>query len=206
MRRYFFIICLLSLDDSARAKDGVTLDLSVVFLSTGSKVNTTNSEFFEQKEQFTFYSLKSCYVYKTFCLGLKYLSGDRDGESQYSESEQKIQTKRSYSGFALTAGYSGDHLIAHYNHYLNMNRDVRTQTAFQGQNSGFSDVISYPATSAYSLDLGYGFKVKQMRIGPQFSISHFTYSKRVSSSGETELEVQESEDFVLPFIALWLDF
>jgi hypothetical protein len=165
-------------------------------------INGTNRSV-KTTTNYTFFGLGLCYAMDAFCLGLKYIQDDITTKvrSSVAESEELTRLK----GLGLSLGYSGENLIAQAVYIIDGTKTLSEQDLQPFGGSGTGSVV-YPAKSAYVIDIGYGFKLASMRIGPLLSISKFAYSKVKAAGTTTDLPTQEKDDFIVPHLALWVDF
>jgi len=154
-----------------------------------------NPQKVENKWQFL--TLGGCFDFNDgFCGGLKLTDGTLVNKTNSGKTETK------WSGLGVSLGYIDDGGFSGIFTYF-----------FDGKKELKSDnfKISYTESQAYQLDLGYGFKVQSVKVGPMLSIIHFDFAK-VKSSGfgagniDSTIKPKEKDDFIIPSFAVWADF
>ena len=194
---FALLITLIALISSRTAAAQVlTPSLSLFYFSNGSKTdyaataNTNDST--KRKDTYTFINLGVCYNLNGLCLGLKYLQGELETKTS-SPAGNGISTAV-FHGPGLTLGYSGaEGLVAHGSVLLGTKKDIESVST------------TYYCKSAYVIELGYGFKVSSVRVGPLLGIYQFTYNKREVDGVSASLKPNESDAFVMPQVGLWVD-
>ncbi|MFW7380795.1 MAG: hypothetical protein ACOH5I_18415 [Oligoflexus sp.] len=155
------------------------------------------------KTAHTYYGLGFCYVTSIWCFGAKYLAAERKSDYSASNTQTKLRGTLEMSGYGLTIGYQGGAALAHFTYLIEAEKRLGDTDALD---FGGSTSTKYPAKLAYSLDLGYGFDFRGLRIGPLLRITHFEYDKIIVGSQTYSLERTEADDFIIPHFALWVDF
>ncbi len=197
---------LLSAGQSMAASQLVS-HLSLFYFSENQErsVQAGPSDFLlKTKEVNTFMSLGLCYNLDPVCIGLKYTQNDRENTRGGTSGNVTVKTLTRYKGPGLTLGYASDSIFAQGVYYFGASKEIDSfdVTVYGGAGS---TAVSYPVKSGYSLELGYGFKVGSVRIGPLLSLTAFTFSK-ISFDGQTvNLPADEKDEFILPQLALWFD-
>ncbi len=191
------------------AADGLTGELGLFYMTdSGVRSLTDNSDqayTVKTKTNYTFLSLGLCYRLEWFCIGLKYLDGTVEQKTSNSSSGSSGTNTETFSGPGLTLGYSSGEWVAHASMLFGAQKKINDETADRFGGSS-STGTRYPAKSATILDLGYGFKVGNLRLGPLLSILHMEYNQRYSGGQKETLPSKESDDFIMPHFALWMDF
>src|SRR5690606_11405846 len=108
-----------------------------------------------------------------------------------------------WEGFGASVGYSED-LVVMATYLFNAEKSVSTTTTAFGNTVSSGE--AFPAKSAYLLELGYGFTVKNVRVGPMLSQFTYRYDKRVAAGVTSDLDGTYTDSYLLPQVALWMDF
>jgi hypothetical protein len=200
------LFCLL-LGPVARA-DGFTGELALFYMNDSSVRSLTDNNdqpyTLKSKTNYTFTALGFCYRMDWFCIGLKYLQGGIEERTSDSSSSNSLTSTETYSGPGISLGASVNEWVAHATFLIGAEKKI-TDKLSNGL-SGASTAVKYPAQAASLIDLGYGFKVGNMRVGPLLSVLHMDYKKRISDGSSETLPAKESDDFIMPHFALWMDF
>ncbi len=151
---------------------------------------------------YTFLSLGLCYAWDAFCLGVKYVQDDIENKVSSSRGGTTVTTR--LKGLGLSVGYTSDTLVAQGVYLLDGSKTIDEQdlSDFGGTGTG---TLVYPAKSGYVIEIGYGFKIASVRVGPLLTITNFTYKKVKVEGQSIELSAQEKDDFIVPQLGLWLD-
>lgn len=174
----------------------LTPSVSLIYFKEGSRravENTANpNDSTKSQNVYTFVNLGVCYNLNGICLGLKYLQGEIESKSTvpgWSET-----TKAVYTAPGLTLGYSGpEGIVAHATWLLNAKKTIEDRSTV------------YYAKSAWIAELGYGFQISSVRIGPLLGLYNFKFNKRDVAGVKSDLQPSEQDDFILPQVALWVD-
>lgn len=197
MLRTLFLLVGLALFAAHDAKAQVlTPSFSLGYFKEGGRrvVDSTPNPGDSTKSStvYTFANLGVCYNLSGLCLGLKYFQGE-------------IETKVSSPGFSgtqkavltapgLTVGYSGQEgIVAHATWLLAAKKTVEDESTV------------YLAKSAWIAELGYGFKLSSVRVGPLLGIYKFRWKERDIAGSKSDLKPSEEDDFIMPQVALWVD-
>lgn len=200
----FFIICTNFIGGLSFAKDGMTGTLAGFFFSHTAKrilsdqnVQGTRS----QKSQYLFYTAGFCYVKDVVCIGGKYLQGSLKTETRLSSSSSLSSSEINYNGYGVTIGYYGKEISANFSYIFDGKRE-------ENDDSQTDDTrATYPAINSTIIDIGYGIKFKKIKVGPMVSFMRFEYEEKSSGSGSAvELSSKESDSFIMPHFAVWIDF
>lgn len=208
--RLFKIIFLisfgLSLNISALgAGDKITFSVAAFKFIEGVEVpddNNSSLDSVETTQDYQFIDVGVCYNMSFFCLGLKYIDSTITHETTYHWSNgatSQITTDREFGGLGLKIGFTGDNLIAHGSYLIDPTLNETTQIGFA------SNTHTYNVTQAVIFDVGYGFKMKSLRIGPMLSLITFDVDKYNQENG-TEVEAEFTYSWTAPYFALWMDF
>ena len=174
----------------------LTPSLSLLYFKEGSRraVETTPDPGDSSKEQnvYTFINLGMCYNLSGLCLGLKYLQGEI--ETKATAPGWSSVSKAVYTAPGVTIGYSGaEGIVAHATWLLAAKKTISDENTV------------YFAKSASIVELGYGFTISSVRIGPLLGLYNFTWKQRDVAGTKTDLSPDEQDDFILPQVALWVD-
>lgn len=210
MRQQFsciLTILLASLASPALAQNKLMFELPVMHfnLSESRAATAGDGSTYTRKTKtaHSYYGLGLCYVTGIWCFGAKYLAAERKSEYTASNTRNRSRGTTEMSGYGLTIGYQGGAALAHFTYLIEAEKRLGDTDALD---FGGSTNTKYPAKLAYSIDLGYGFDVRGMRIGPLLRITHFEYDKIIVGSQTYSLERTEADDFIIPHFALWIDF
>ncbi len=178
----------------AKAGNVMTPSLSLFYFQDAAKrdVPGSTSQSTKSKTTYTFVNLGVCYNLEGLCLGLKYLQGEVEnhtsGPGTNGSSIAKIH------GPGLTVGYSNsDGLVAHLTYMLDTKKDI----------DGAS--TTYTCKTCYVAELGYGFKVSSIRVGPLLGLYQFSYDHKDVNGTRTALKPYEEDHYIMPQVALWFD-
>jgi len=198
MSRYLFVILCFWFFAGAEIATAqvLTPSLSLFYFQNQSKrdyPDTTNtSDSLKTKETYTFLNLGVCYNISGFCAGLKYLQGEL--ETKVSSPGNPSPSTAVFHGPGLTLGYSGaEGIVAHGSVLLGAKKSIEQSST------------TYTCKSAYIIELGYGFKVSSVRIGPLLGVYQFTYNKKEVKCASTSLKPNEGDTFIMPQLAMWVD-
>lgn len=207
--RHWLFACLLfwGLVPFAHAQ-GLTGEIALFYMNDGGVRSLTDNNdqpyTLKTKTNYTFTALGFCYRMDWFCIGLKYLQGSIEERTSDSSSSASLTTTETYSGPGITLGASVNEWVAHATFLIGAQKRItdKISNGFSSSSTG----LRYPAQSATLLDLGYGFKVGSVRVGPLLSVLHMDYKKRINNGATETLPSKESDDFIMPHFALWMDF
>ena len=157
------------------------------------------------KTNYTFSSLGICYRLDWFCVGLKYLQGSIEENSSDSRTGASAVATETFSGPGLTLGYSNMEWVVHGTYLIGAQKKLSNKLS-NSSGASTSSGERYPAKVATIIDVGYGFKVGSLRIGPLLSVLHMDYKERYVNGSKESLSSKESDDFIMPHFALWMDF
>ncbi len=198
MSRFIFLMVsfwVLGAADIASAQI-LTPSLSLFYFQNATKrdypstADTTDR--ITQKETYTFINLGVCYNLRGLCLGLKYLQGEL--ATKVSSPGNPSASTAVFHGPGISLGYSGaEGIVAHASVLLAAKKSIETLST------------TFFCKSAYIIELGYGFKVSSVRVGPLLGIYQFEYNKKEVNGVSTSLKPKESDKFVMPQLALWID-
>lgn len=198
MLRFLFLVfsLLVWIQAEAAVAQVLTPSLSLFHFSDGSKreypASADEHDSIKYKKTYTFINLGVCYNINGFCLGLKYLQGEI--ESKISAPNANGKSTSVFHGPGLTLGYSGpEGIVAHVSALLGAKKDIEDEST------------TYFCKSAYILELGYGFKVSSVRIGPLLGLYQFEYNKREINGVKSSMKPNEGDTFIMPQLALWVD-
>ncbi|RZA12551.1 MAG: hypothetical protein EOP10_31240 [Proteobacteria bacterium] len=189
-------LALLFVLSSKASAQILTPSLSLIYFKEGSRraIESTpqTNDSVKSQNVYTFVNLGVCYNLSGICLGLKYLQGEIESKSTLPGSSGTSKTV--YTAPGLTVGYSGaEGIVAHASWLLGAKKTIEGKST------------TYFAKSAWIAELGYGFKVSSVRIGPLLGIYNFKFNKRDVAGVKTDLRPNEQDDFILPQVALWVD-
>lgn len=133
-----------------------------------------------------------------FC-GAKYFSDTRSVATtvKTSTTESTTTTVRTYlKGYGLNVGYLADMGLCIGASYLFLNPEKRTSSA------------KFYGGSAEIYDIGYRFVFggDEYAIGPQVTMSKFTYKQTKSAGVESDLDGSWYDQDILPYISMWVFF
>jgi hypothetical protein len=196
LRTLGIVFGLLLITGNKASAQILTPSLSLIYFEEGSRraVETTPdpNDSVKAKNVYTFVNLGVCYNLNGLCLGLKYLQGEI--ESKLTAPGSSGTQKTIYTAPGLTLGYSGpEGVVAHATWLLGAKKTIEGAST------------TYFAKSAWIAELGYGFKVSSVRIGPLLGIYNFKFDKRDVAGQRSHLRPSEQDDFILPQVALWVD-
>lgn len=198
MSRFFFMMTTLFLwmGSGTAMAQVLTPSLSLFYFQDGSKRDYTataaENDSIKTKDTYTFINLGVCYNISGLCLGLKYLQGEI--ETKVSSPAEHGSSTAVFHGPGLTLGYSGpEGIVAHVSALLGAKKDIESSST------------TYFCKSAYIYELGYGFKVSSVRVGPLLGIYQFSYNKREVNGVSASLKPNEGDNFVMPQVGLWVD-
>lgn len=174
----------------------LTPSLSLGYFKEGSRraIETTPDPGDSTKHQnvYTFVNLGVCYNLNGLCLGLKYMQGELESKTTIPGTSGTGKTVFTAPG--LTLGYSGpEGIVAHASLLLNAKKTLEDHSTV------------YYAKSAWVAELGYGFQVSSVRVGPLLGIYNFRWKERDVAGVKTKLRPSEEDNFILPQLALWVD-
>ncbi len=208
MRRWLVALMLIGMIEAQAWAQGMTGEIALFYMNdSGSRSFTDNNDqpyTLKTKTNYTFTALGFCYRMDWFCIGLKYLQGSMEEKTSDSSSSGSLTTTETYSGPGITLGASVNEWVAHATYLIGAQKRITDKVS-----NGFSSASTgtrYPAQSATLLDLGYGFKVGSVRVGPLLSVLHMDYKKRILNGATETLPSKESDDFIMPHFAIWMDF
>jgi hypothetical protein len=200
------MFCLLT--GSAAQADGLTGELALFYMNDSGVRSLTDSNdepyTLKTKTNYTFTALGFCYRMDWFCIGLKYVQGSIEERSSNSNSNSSLTSTETYSGPGISLGASVDEWVAHATFLIGGQKKITDKISNQFSSS--STGTRYPAQTATLLDLGYGFKIGSVRVGPLLSVLHMDYKKRIYNGATETLPSKESDDFIMPHFAVWMDF
>jgi hypothetical protein len=208
MKRWLLALFLLGMLETPARSESLTAEIALFYMNDGGTRSLTDNNdepyTLKTKTNYTFTALGFCYRLNWFCIGLKYLQGSVETRSSNSNSNTSITTTESYSGPGVTLGASVNEWVAHATFLIGGQKRItdKVDNGFSSASTG----VRYPAQSATLLDLGYGFKIGSVRVGPLLSILHMDYKKRIYNGNTESLPSKESDDFIMPHFALWVDF
>jgi hypothetical protein len=188
----------------AEAREGLTASLGVFYFTQGTETPPDGDDSSQRRVAVTtndtFVNAGVIYMFNLIGLGFRYLDGTIDTTTKISSPSFSSSSKAAvhYQGLGLSVGYSED-LVLTATYLLN-----GTKTLGSAQGSG-SSTTTYPGTSAYLVDVGYGFKVSNVRIGPLISLLHFDYKDEVRNGETTHLSGTFTDTYIVPYCALWFD-
>ncbi len=195
--RFISIIALFMLSfASPLSAQTLTPSLSALYFKEGTRravENTTDpSDSTREQNSYTFLSLGVCYRLDSICLGLKYLQGEI--ETKVASNSRSDTSKASFTAPGLTVGYSGtEGFVAHATWLISAKKTL------------INESTTYFAKSAWVAELGYGFSLNSVRIGPLFGIYSFEWREKELAGNRVNLSPSETDDFILPQLALWVD-
>lgn len=205
-------IVLLSLilsSQTLRAASAMTADFAAFYMNDQSSRSLVDSQersySLTTKTSYTFTALGLCYRYEVFCFGIKYLDGSVELESSNSSDGSTSVNIENFHGPGLTLGYSGAELIVHLTWLISAEKKLTDRTSSRA-GSSLETSQRFPAKAPRVIDLGYGFKLGSVRVGPLLSILHMEYTNKIADGQTQALAQKESDDFIMPHFALWLDF
>jgi hypothetical protein len=208
MSRWLGALLLFGFWDVKAHAQGMTGEIALFYMNdSGVRSLTDNNDepyTLKSKTNYTFTALGFCYRMDWFCIGLKYLQSSIEEKNSDSRSNASLTTTESYTGPGITLGASVNEWVAHATFMIGAQKRIteKVSTSFSSSSTG----VRYPAQSATLLDLGYGFKVGSLRVGPLLSVLHMDYKKRIYNGVTETLPSKESDDFIMPHFALWMDF
>lgn len=207
MRRCLLTLILILASGPAWA-DGLTGELALFYMNdNGARSLIDNDDepyTVKTKTNYTFSALGFCYRLDWFCIGLKYLQGSVEQRVSNSSNSSSTTSTETFSGPGLTLGASVNEWVAHASFLVGAQKKITDKVSAFG--SSASSGTRYPAKTGTILDLGYGFKVGSVRVGPLLSLLHMDYKKRILDGQTETLPSKESDDFIMPHFALWMDF
>lgn len=178
------------------AGDRMVGHFSLFYFTEGETTTDSNGDKTTDEDLYQFMDLNVCYVMSDFCIGGTYFQGDITNKVTYSASPLlSAEAVLKYTGFGLTLGYSGTNGIIHATYFLSSDMELTAGTATR----------VYNVTSAYKIDLGYGFKVGKSRIGPKLYIVSYSFDKYTDPGG-SEVEEDRVDTRTIPAFAFWFDF
>lgn len=208
MRRSLLAWAFVLLLEPVALAEVLTGELGLFYMNdnTVRSLTDTNGDPYtlKTKTTYTFTALGFCYRIDWICVGLKYLQGTIEERSSDSSSSVSWTTTETFTGPGLTLGASVDEWVIHGTYLISAQKKIGDKVS--NGSSSTSTGVRYPAKSATVIDLGYGFKVGSVRIGPLLSILHMDYKKRIYNGVTETLPAKESDDFIMPHFALWMDF
>ena len=144
-----------------------------------------------------------CYTMGSICLGFKYLDATETTTTtttwDFSSSPSETVSETKFGGFGAKVGLSGEGFVGHYSYML------QPQMSTGGTESSSSTSRRYKVSSASVIDIGYGFKVKKLQVGPMLSMIDYKVSGYTDESG-VETSVDYSYSYTVPYFSLWVDF
>ncbi|MBC7531015.1 MAG: hypothetical protein H7318_05505 [Oligoflexus sp.] len=198
MSRFLFVITtlLLWMGTETATAQVFTPSLSLFYFQDATKREDTNTasekDSIKVKETYNFINLGVCYNLGGFCLGLKYLQGEL--ETKTASTFVNTHSTAVFHGPGVTLGYSGpEGIVAHLSLLLGGKKDIEATNT------------TYTCKQCYIAELGYGFKVSSVRIGPLLGIYDFTYNKRELNGVTSRLHPDEGDKFIMPQVAVWVD-
>ena len=195
----------LALSPSVKAEGNLTASLSLFYFTESSTRNSSNAGApyaVKVKDSYLWSAIGACYQLSPVCLGLKYLQADIETKSSANRCAGRVLTR--FSGPGISLGYASTTVVAQVNWLVNASKSVDNEDLSRVGSSG-SAAVRYPAKQAYMLDLGYGFPVGSVRMGPLLSVLNFSYEKLVFSGQTVSLAAAERDEFLVPQVALWMD-
>ena len=168
---------------------------AALFYFTQSRTFKNNDDDTKTNRKYQFIDLGFCYTMDVICFGAKYTELSVEAESEFNGfSDDEGGSK--YTGLGIKIGVSlKNGFIAHFAYMVENSLE-------EGQGR---DKVSYNITSANILDLGYGFKVQKLRAGPMISSVTYKIDRAILDSGE-EVDLNLTQQYTIPFLALWIDF
>lgn len=215
--RSLYILILFTLHGlDAKANDRVVGSLGLITFTHTEGIDETgnlglgvednsSSILSKHKREYTFLTANLCYVKNDICFGAKYLTGTLKYTMRTSNSSQSGSSNMNYEAFGLSLGFYGDNLFVTASYLIQGKKGLeRTLASSQGVEA--TTTSSYGMSGSTSIDIGYGFSFGRLKIGPLLSLVHFEYDKRVDPTGQEEtLNPKESDDYIMPHFALWVD-
>ena len=198
MRRHMFFIGLwLVLACPVQAADNLSLQFGLFYLSHTEKqslFNTSQSVTQKIQQTHTFTHLGFCYKIGGFCLGLRYQDNELDTSTTLGNGEALTKTR--WVGPALSLGYNQDSLVA----LLHIMFGAKKTIDYEG-----SALVTYQCDQATIVELGYGFRLANVRVGPLVSLYEFSYNIRQQSGVSETLNPKAGDRSLIPQMALWID-
>lgn len=188
----------------------MTGELALFYMNDNSVRSLTDSNdqpyTLKTKTNYTFSALGFCYRIDWFCLGAKYLQGSVETRTSTSNNNSSLTSTETFSGPGLTLGASVNEWVAHATFLISAQKRINDKTS-----NGFSSSTTgmrYPARdgNAVVYDLGYGFRVGGVRIGPLLSFLKMDYKRRIYNGQTETLPSKEADEFIMPHFAIWADF
>ncbi|WP_141733078.1 hypothetical protein [Oligoflexus tunisiensis] len=208
MKRWLLALLFLGMMEPLAQAESLTAEIALFYMNdSGVRSLTDNNDepyTLKTKTNYTFTALGFCYRMDWFCIGLKYLQGGVETRASNSTSSTSVTSTETFSGPGVTLGASVNEWVAHATFLIGGQKRVndKVDNGFSSSTTG----VKYPASSATLLDLGYGFQVGSVRVGPLLSVLHMDYKKRIYNGTTESLPSKESDDFIMPHFALWVDF
>lgn len=208
MLRIFKISIFLSLlcfSGQLYAQNKLVTNLSIFYLDEAGVRNVPVNgvdQTLKAQETRTLFGAGLCYAFDSFCLGIKYAQYDIETKASLAGTES--ESKTSIKGLGLSLGYTSDTFVAHAVWLLNASKSIDAQDLRNYGGTG-TDAIEFPAKSGYIIDVGYGFKVASVRVGPLLSVMNFNYTKAKYQGTTYTLPKTEKDDLIVPQLALWMD-
>ena len=198
-----FMLCFSA---TGFSKDGIVGSGALFYFTEGTEVpsSTTGVESIKYTTEYTYLDLGFCYNMGVICLGAKYLDAKVKNDIKYVltngiSTTGTFGSETAFGGVALKAGFSGQALIAHASYFINPTLTDTTLSGFA------SNTLTYNVTAATAVDIGYGFKLKGMRIGPMISAISFDVSGYTQEDG-VEVDQKLTYNYTAPYFAIWIDF
>lgn len=196
------VLIALGTSQMSRAAEKLSGSLGLFYFSETNDSTTSGSEDSTKvTTAYTFYDVGFCYQIDSICLGAKYFAGTKDTKTTSSSSAITSKADTKYSGLGVKIGYAGEGLVATYALIASGKRE---KGAAIGSTASGDEV--YPMSSAQTIDVGYGFKISNVRFGPMLSLHHFEYKKVEQGGTRSDLPQKQTDEFTMPYLALWLDF
>lgn len=208
MKRWLLALLLFGTMEPLVQAQGLTGDLALFYMNdSGERSLTDNNDqpyTLKTKTNYTFTAFGFCYRMDWFCIGLKYLQGSIEERTSDSSSSASLTTTETFSGPGIKLGASVNEWVVHATYLIGAKKRItdKLSNGFSSSSTG----VTYPAQSATLIDLGYGFKVGSVRVGPLLSVLHMDYKKRTYNGATETLPSKESDDFIMPHFAIWMDF
>ena len=204
MRHICMLVFSLMFGASAYGQnDKVVGSLGLFKFTQSTEGENSNDVEVKTETDYQFVHLGFCYVTNQICLGLRYLDATIVEKDTYSDANYEWANGTSsikYSGFGVKIGFSGDiGLILHYSLMLTPTMVVEDARTWS------ESTVTYNVKNASIIDVGYGFEVNNLRVGPLFSIIDFA-ADTYDDDDEQDVESPRTDSFLAPHIAFWIDF